>query len=244
MIVPMKKVTLLCMAQDQDATLHALRGLGLLHLTPVQEPGGEDLSSQQQLRAAAAEAATLLSAVADKPEASQGDTGTLEPGAVVEQTHALAAERKQFQDERDRLLRAKSACEPYGDFDPASVRQLADQGVTVKLYRIPPKHDFAEPEGVLVHPLGEDANGRRIAVIGCGDFEVDADEFPLPEQSLAAVCAALAGVEEKTRAVDAKLAALSASLPAVEAHIAALDEHIHIMAHTIQRTASLGDECP
>ena len=48
MIVPMKKITLICSARDVDASLEALRGLGVLHLVHVRPPEGGDLDEARK----------------------------------------------------------------------------------------------------------------------------------------------------------------------------------------------------
>lgn len=231
MIVEMKKVTLLCMEQDRDRTLQALRKLGLLHVTPVQEPGGDDLSRQQQLRELAAQASSILAPYADKEIGAISADSHVETHAatIIETIHGLIEENKQLDDQKDRLLRAEKDCEPYGDFSPESIQELAKHGITVRLYRVPKKQTFVEPEGVMVQPLGEDANGRRIAVIGQGDFEVDAEEFALPEQSLAEIRAELKDLSARHEKIEEELTKLSAQLPQVEAHVANLDEHIQLL---------------
>ena len=42
MIVPMQKLTLLCLAHDRAATLETLRNLGVLHVKPFVPPAGGD----------------------------------------------------------------------------------------------------------------------------------------------------------------------------------------------------------
>ena len=63
MIVPMKRVTLLSFRPDQEQTLHELRELGLLHVTPVVAPDSEDLEKIQECLAAAREALDTLAAM-------------------------------------------------------------------------------------------------------------------------------------------------------------------------------------
>ena len=42
MIVPMKKITLLCLESDKLATLEKLRALGIMHTVPAQKSEAED----------------------------------------------------------------------------------------------------------------------------------------------------------------------------------------------------------
>ncbi|HRT06060.1 MAG TPA: hypothetical protein P5204_10210, partial [Kiritimatiellia bacterium] len=44
----MKKLTLLCVAHDRAATLEALRGLGVLHVTPVTPPASTGLEDARE----------------------------------------------------------------------------------------------------------------------------------------------------------------------------------------------------
>ena len=64
MIVKMQKLTLLCLAADQDRTLEALRELGVVHLTHMQRPEGADLD---QARARLAHLRRVLEVLPKKP---------------------------------------------------------------------------------------------------------------------------------------------------------------------------------
>ena len=51
MIVSMNKITLICQAENRDASLSSLQDLGVLHLTPVQAPPAEALDALRALAA-------------------------------------------------------------------------------------------------------------------------------------------------------------------------------------------------
>ena len=45
MITPMKKVTIICLDSDKQASLERLREMGILHITPLKNPTGSSLNA-------------------------------------------------------------------------------------------------------------------------------------------------------------------------------------------------------
>ena len=107
MIVPMKRLTLVCLTTDRPSALYQLRDLGVVHVTDRRPPAGEELDELRarlagEQRALAALPAGAGSKGADGAEAS-GRTA-LEPGAVVEEVLGLL-------DRRDELSRARGGAD-------------------------------------------------------------------------------------------------------------------------------------
>lgn len=179
MIVQMKKLTLLCVAHDRAATLETLRGLGVLHVTPVVSPAGSGL---EVAREKAAGLRRLIEAIPAEPGAKP--TGR-EAWPVVSDVSHLLDIRKDFQDRLTFLEAEIARTEPFGAFDPAAVKALAQRGVTLRLYRASAKSTLPLPEGVAAQKMAVRKADAYWALFGRQPFEwPGAEEQKLPEDFL------------------------------------------------------------
>ncbi len=198
MIVPMKKLTLLCVAHDRAATLEALRELGALHVTPVVSPAGSGLDVARE------KAAGLRRVVEALPAAPDAKPTGRDAWTVVAETSDLMDERKDWQERLDHLQGEIARLEPFGSFDPLAVVALAKLGVVLKLYRAPAKSGLPLPEGVAACKLAVRKSDAYWALFGRKPFDwPGADEQRLPEDSLEELkreCDRLRGALEKSAA--------------------------------------------
>mgnify|MGYP001765159454 CR=1 FL=1 len=176
MIVPMKKLTLLCLAHDRAATLETLRGLGVLHVKPVVSPAGAGLDVAREK---AAGLRRLLEAIPAAPDAKP--TGR-DAWTVVSDTGDLLDERKDWKERLDFLLAEVDRLAPFGAFDPLAVKKLADKGVILKLYRASAKAAPPLPEGVVAEKMGTQKKDAFWALFGRQPFDwAGAEEQRMPE---------------------------------------------------------------
>ena len=176
MIVPMKKLTLLCVAHDRAATLEALRGLGVLHVRPTVPPAGAGLEVAREKAAGLRRLLEAIPAVQEAPPT--GRTA----GTVVSETSDLLEERKDWQERLDFLQSEVERLAPFGSFDPLAVKKLADQGVVLKLYRTSAKAAPPLPEGVVAQKMSVRKTDAYWALFGRRPFDwAGADEQRMPE---------------------------------------------------------------
>ena len=177
MIVPMKKLTLLCVAHDRAETLKALRDLGVLHVSPVVAPAGSGLDVAREK---AAGLRRILDAL-PPPAADARRTGR-DGGTVVAETSDLLEERKDWQERLDFLQSEVERLAPFGTFDPLAVKKLADKGVLLKLYRASAKSAPPLPEGVSAAKIGVRKTEAYWALFGRRPFDwAGAEEQRMPE---------------------------------------------------------------
>lgn len=191
MIVRMNRVTLLCVASRRDETLEALRELGVLHLTHVKPPAAEDLD---RARERLAHVRRALEVLPKRPHAAPSGGA---PDEIVRDLWALIHRRHALEQEMDVLVYERRRLEPYGSFDPARVRALAEKGITVRLFHAARGAKPRIPADAVRAVLSETKDGTYFAVIGRGAFEVaGAAELRLPERSLETVVRRIAEVEK------------------------------------------------
>ena len=176
MIVPMKKLTLLCVAHDRAATLEALRGLGVLHVRPTVPPTGAGLEVAREKAAGLRRLLEAIPVVKDAPPTGRA------AGTVVSETSDLLEERKDWQERLDFLQSEVERLAPFGSFDPLAVKKLADQGVVLKLYRTSVKAAPPLPEGVVAQKMSVRKTDAYWALFGRRPFDwAGADEQRMPE---------------------------------------------------------------
>ncbi len=182
MIVPMKHITLLAIASEREQTLERLRGLGLLHvsITAADAPRVRDA---QRACADTEQAITLVHRAAKHPRAHLPPRHFDVPQSV-DDILAVGRELADLEAERELLEREEHRYAPFGEFEPASIRALADSGVPVLLFRVPTKRlplKFDAPVALLgtsgVETFGA-AFGTNTLPAGCIPVE-------LPARSLA-----------------------------------------------------------
>ena len=181
MIVKMKKLTLLCLASDQDRTLEALRDMGVVHLSHVQPPKGDDLEKARTRLSYVQRALEVL------PKRPQEQPSGRPVDKIVDDIWELIHEKKELLETLERVKHERKRIEPFGLFYPSSIRDLAEKGIVVKLYQVSPNQMPAIPEGAVFSEITRTKECVCFAVIGRTDFTVAAPELRLPEQSLDAL---------------------------------------------------------
>ncbi len=233
MIVPMKKVTVLCLEDDRDATLEHLRALGILHLAPVRPPEDRDVEAA---RRALDHVQRALDVLPHHPSTAPSGQS---PQQVIEAVWSIIHRRRDLEEERTALRHERLRIAPFGRFDPAAVRELADRGVQARLYQADPRRPVAAPEGWVLRELSRSKSAVFFALAGRGEPpSVDAREVRLPELSLERIDARLSEIEDEFRALGVRLDAFGGDYPV----IAARREEAHAWLRFAEARAGMGAE--
>lgn len=212
MIVPMKKVTVLVLENDRDAALEYLREIGVLHVEAVRAVESDDVESARKELEYVSRALDVLPAA---PEAAESGKSPLD---IVHETWRILRERTDVLDELEDLRHEARRIEPFGDFDPVAVRDLAARGVVIRLFSCSPTAPAGAPDGVLRIELGRTKNAVYFAIVHRGAApEIDAQEERMPERSLADIRRRMSGLDAKRDALQRDLAGFAGDRPRVEA---------------------------
>jgi V/A-type H+-transporting ATPase subunit I len=214
MIVPMEKITVLCLESDRSRTLDALRDLGVLHIVAVQPPAGSDIESLRHREADTEKALAVLSAYADGATSAQ-KAFEIGPSHAVETALRVSKRLSELHAQLAELAEEHASLQPFGHFDPDSARALASAGVAVGLYLAPSSRDIPATRGFSVHVLSERPEEVAFALIGPGPLPVlpRIRCIPIPGRSLADVERALASKRAEVDADTAELRALAGASP-------------------------------
>jgi V/A-type H+-transporting ATPase subunit I len=221
MIVPMKKVYLILLDAWREESLTALKELGVVHLEDCS--GSSD--ALEALRERRDRVQQALIGLADADGAAPKEL--TDPEAKVDEILQLLAEKKETQERINRLVKEEEALKGWGDFDPAQVRFLHDEGVEVQLLQIPKKAAPSLKERKNAWCIDDSGLMHRYALIDdTGDLPPEAHPFPLPQQSLSALRETLQENHSRLSEIDAALAAETAARKALEAFRRELEEEI------------------
>lgn len=224
-IVRMKKLTVLCRAQDRDGLLEGLRNLGVLHVKPFAAPAGAGLE-------AAREEADVLRRVLERvPKAVASETTPSASGAeaLAQALSAHLEERKTVAARLEAVEAELMRLAPLGDFDPAAVRDLAERGIFLKLYRAPLAKTPDAPEGVCSELLGQKKNDGYWALFATKDFDwAGAEELRLPEKSAADLRAEASALEGRIADSERAFADAAKDRAALEALLARADAAVKL----------------
>jgi vacuolar-type H+-ATPase subunit I/STV1 len=153
MIVRMKKVSLLCLALRRDEALHALRDLGVLHVSALHPPAGQDLEKSRERLAQAGRALAVFDSVCVDAKSRLGvdSDGRGPTGEEIVAQVLQLAERREEAEASLKILEAElERLRPLGDFEPEVARRMADKGVFIPRrfgspWRVPPKSSRRNP---------------------------------------------------------------------------------------------------
>ena len=186
MIVPMKRILLLCVAGEAERTLEELRDLGAVHLDLASGAGADSAEAREALERA--ERALRIVRKAKKEQAADG--GVKKSSAAASgagDVLALDAEREGLKSEAEALKATVRRYAPFGDFDPALAKRLESAGVRLVL------RDDGSFELLYGDETAEERPGAR--------------ELPMPSERLSATRGRLAETERKMASLSERIAA-------------------------------------
>ena len=228
MIEKMKKVVLLAEGRQKDRLLVSLRRAGVMHITDIVRKS----QSSENLEEKRNEYAHILQILEERRD-KKDKTRTPLSGEEFEKIHSAlksAVEREaQLKDDLIALQNERERIAPFGEFNPASVRALADDGIPIYLYTIGKKEEemLREDESVRFIPVAYSGKGNAVALLYSPlPKGIPAQEFRLPDRSLSALDTAILSEREELKEIAEKIKLGARYIPSYEASITAWDEKI------------------
>ena len=226
MIVPMSRVTLLCLARHRDEALGSLRDAGVVHLDPWQPPGGPDLDAARGTFQNARNDVELLGRVA---AAKDPGVVTPEPAAVLTEYRRLRGVIDGLTREVESLRRDEAVLEPFGDFDRKGIADLASAGIRARLLRLPSSFSVTDLSAGVIEVLRRDRQAVWAVQFGAGDIPPGGSEITLPSASLSDTRIVIAAREADLANSDQRLSQLASHTPAVRSWVAELEERVDFL---------------
>jgi V/A-type H+-transporting ATPase subunit I len=214
----MKKISIVVIDKTRDASLAKLRDLGLLHIEsrPVASDG---LSKQLDRKAKAETALGLLRAYKVAETDSNAPVSDL-----VNEVLGMDNEKKTLQEQLTSLGKEESRVEKWGDFNPAALKELANQGLTLIPYELSYKAYEAMDKEQRFITLFRD----KVKVYGVAlDHEIAGETpFALPEKSLSEMRKAINNIQTKRADIEKRFTTLAAHKKSIEDELKTLAQNI------------------
>lgn len=241
MIVPMKRLTLLCMDKDVDRILGTVRDLGTVHVTSVQPPAGDDLEQSHQLLERTQKAQEIIArevaAIAEKErETAPPSVGAevSDVGEIVDRVHELAKKQQDNAQLLDGYRFEIARLSGLGDFDPVNITRLEESGITVKLLQAPVGIILSAPTGWQLQTLGSNEKDEVFyALIGLGPVDLSGldlggtfMEVRLPQRSMSELLVLAEQAERDIAIAGAEIADLAVHLLALTERASQISERV------------------
>ncbi|MDR3138104.1 MAG: V-type ATP synthase subunit I [Treponema sp.] len=239
----MKKVSLVVLDKNRDASLEKLREAGIVHLEK-RNVSSEALTKLLDRKVKLENALGLLrSFPLDKKgpgekngapqrvktpargEAFSSDSvNEITPPDTVTQVLALGDEKKALQEQLALNTKEGSRIEKWGDFDPKAFGELAEKGLVLIPYELPDKAYESLSAGVKLLLLGRDKSSAYVLAL---DREIPGETpWALPERSLGELNRHMAETRDQLADIERQLRALAYRQGSLEAEQKALLEQI------------------
>jgi V/A-type H+/Na+-transporting ATPase subunit I len=230
MIVKMKKVTILCRAVDRDTTLDELQRIGVVHLSHVREPSGESLEvARHRLRDIKNTVSLLKGHPNVKTDTEETDYSSLSPELFVEHTLARAKRIKDQEEELGFWKRERERLEPFGAFDPSTVKALADRDITLKLYKAMHKQFEKITGNFAIEEISRDKHYVYFAAVAEGEFSIPAEDVPIPDHSLSTVLQHISDLETRIDQDRAELTELKKHIDSIQGYMDSTDDAVSFL---------------
>ena len=146
MIVPMKKISIISLAIEQDESLKKLAQVGVMHIE-TKKPTNQEIEELNTKKEILKNALKLLPKTKKKVDyKNKGNLGTALKVSekivqIGEEIDTLSEQKKKISNETDRIS-------GWGNMKPQSIDLLNDNGINLKLFEIDRKKLSQIPEHV------------------------------------------------------------------------------------------------
>lgn len=229
MIVPMKKVCLFIRGEEKEASLRALRKLGLIHIEQA-EGSGERLAARKEQ---AASLESTLFVLAEQKAAEQKPLNTEQALELAQQVAALGEEKKQCQAQLPALQAELDRLKGWGEIDPDEIAALAAQGVELSFYELPKSAYHSLPQSLQTVMLAESKSSVKFLCYAPPVTEdealaalLSAARLLLPQQSTAQLRRQIHALEARVASIDETLCSYGSYTDGVKKALQVLQQEI------------------
>lgn len=211
MIEKMKKLTFLVTEKEYDSFIASLRELGVVHVQQLQKGATsqelQDGMSLEQRYKAALQALDIYTKTYNGMKVPEVLDESTSAEALLKHVEDLQAEELNLLHNIDALQKDINMLEPWGDFDPASIKNLSNASAQqIHFYRCSSK--FFKNEWVDTYfatPISEQNKSTYFITFSEEKPDIQAEEIFLPAGTLSGFIAERKAEEEKLNAVRAEL---------------------------------------
>ncbi len=232
MIVPMKKIWVLCLERERDSALESLASLGAVQVVETTSESAPVQEAASNLAAAQAAAAALSEAAANDDPYSlslrRAPAGANPGGPGARHVLDVASRWLDAKAESAELEAAIAKFSPWGSFDPKSVGRLVAEGVPFSLFAAPAAtfDEAAFPSDGVLSILFRDKN-RVCGAFAGAPLPDGIPAAPLPPEPLSEIRRKLEDARARMRMAHGTLRTLGREADAVAADAARGTERLN-----------------
>ena len=232
MIIPMKKVTLLCLAAEREASLREIRYLGALHIVVEKLNESDDRADMQTLLANVEKSVRCLEARVGKTE--EAPDHQFLPKQLYDKVSHEMTKLAAIEQEIDTFYRMEETLSPWGDFSPETIRELAAGGIYVYCCEAPHKvyAEYLERKDITVEEVNSDKALTRFIVLSQNELDTkDLALAVLPEdKSLNQVKEQLQKAEAQRDMINKELDSLACQASVIVDYCAEVKERLEFLS--------------
>ncbi len=220
----MRKLSLLLYHREKSDFLDKLRDLGVVHVEEKPEVSSAELARARTELRRVERALEELQRAAKQKKTERAPSGEKPVDEILHEYERLVGEKESAEQQAASLRKEIAVLEPWGNFDPESLRRLADVGIHLRFFEVPSRKyaqlDLSEIEHELIS--ADKGKVRFLVVEREEPVEIDAEEAVFPWTSLTRARERLSQAEQRMRTNTEALAELSAYVGQLEQHAARL----------------------
>jgi len=186
MLKKMKKATIVGLAEKAPEIIEALQELGVVDI--IQLNDDYDSGQIDKLQSEKNSIMNTLKLLAAEKTPVTTVSGEATPAEVIQRTVKIRARLDEIQEDRRRRFRQIEIWSFFGDFDPARVMALQEQGVHVQFFRASESQFFPESDTFAQHDvivISRSAQKVFFCTIGVTPLSSPLfEEIPLPDLGL------------------------------------------------------------
>lgn len=229
MIIPMKKVNILCLASDKENSLEKIRELGILHVEYEKLADSKDRAELVTKFANLERTSGILST--RKPGAEQAPPSK-EGEKIFEKADALLKELSELEKDYDKMRRYHEALRPWGDFSPELMREFKEKGIFIYLCESTEKQyeSFHAEKSYVTKLISQEKSKVRFAVVSQEELDI----LELPPLANAPEDVSLKDTEKRLDEIDARKSEIQTELDALATGKEELAKYIDGMREEIE----------
>jgi len=219
MVVKMKKMELLLFYKERERFLDSLRSLGVVHIVENQEKC-ETPEIQSMLSAVRrCERITgKLNRIAGEIETGLPQRADGDAESILERFEELEARKEKYQQEISAYKKDAQILEPWGNFDPQSVKRLLSRGIGIRFFIASIKQYEAinQSENIIQEINRQNGQVYFIAIEKDQSSSIVAEEVRLPDMSINDIEGRIKELMHRIDEIDTELKQMTAYTGLIE----------------------------
>jgi len=224
MIVPMKKVSLVMLADKREDALKKLRKLGLVHIE-ISEGTGEKIGELKE------QISSLNSAVFSVGKGNEKEEISFDEALrLAEKIELLGEDKKELVNQRAQLNAELERLKGWGEINPDDILALKQKGVDISLFELPKAEYELLDENVKTVVLEKNKASVKCLIVN-SEENIESYKLELPKMSTEQIREKIASIGERVQDIDEEIASYSRYSQAMKNAINSLEKETEFQTY-------------